>query len=401
MQKPIHVDEVTVEELKEAFEKGVPIIGIESLVSHNSDHMDEFVASLIFTTEGKERFPECAKIGFGNATNKQVEVMNFGLGIFWNMLKNKYLCIGFGGGPLDDHEEENKKECTATLMAKLLKVRNKPSLQALLDYTLYTDKNGDKLLIDPNATAQEKRFADVASKFLPANVIKGFWSSIDHDNTKIEEITEMKKSLLGYLNIVLNTQIVFHEKIANAEIKPVVLHVNGKERVTFVESDIVDADKFARHKTKKNFRKNILTVSANHKTNHFVSLNNPKNKVDIEDYVRVLRALVCQKRDLKPVWEELGQPGTIEKVPELLYLKEQENLLNGSYSHPDVDGLYGKLISQKDIEEAVKLGLGKEFHPDYKSNCVKDICDRNCPLFNMGLSQCREVRRYKGLPKKV
>ncbi|HRH30543.1 MAG TPA: hypothetical protein PK886_00535 [Candidatus Paceibacterota bacterium] len=391
--QPLDVTKSSVEEIKDAFFGRRPIIGLVAMLTHNSEHFDEIMASSIFRSEGETLFPECNKIPIGFATNKQVEVYNHGAGIFWNMLKDGYLCLGFGGGPFDDHAPGNEKQCTATLMAKHLGVRNKPSLSFLLDYTLYTDKNGDRLAIDKDASIPEIRFGNIASTLLPGSVVKSIWSCVKHDNTKVEEINKMIEAVMNYINIVQTAQIIFHEDRANTEINPIIIDVNGKERVTFVESDLIDAGKIARHKTKKIWRKNILTIIADPVSKRLVSLNNPKDKKNIEGYVRVIRSCVCKKRGLKTKWEELGKEGCIKQVPELLYIKEHENLLNGSHSHPDVPGLYGDLITKKDIRDAVVYGLGEQFHPKYKNECSKSICKKDCPLYEMGLSQCFKARK--------
>lgn len=407
-KKPIHVDDVTVEELRDAFLDCTPIIGLKALVTHYSQHFDEILASFIFTTEGEKMFPECKKIGLGNISIKEVESHNHGLGIFWNMLKLGYLCMGFGGGPLDEHESKDnpigyKKDCAATLMAKLLKVRDKPELTLLLNYALFTDQNGDKLVIDKDATDKEKRFGNDASKLLPASIIKNFFKSIDHDALRVEEIQAMTKTILDYVNLALRYQIARFEKRANENIKPEKIEINGKEMVVFVESDIIGADEVARQRTKDFHRTNLLTIVANPKNGRLVGLNNPQKKTNIEDYVRVIRFWANRKMNpkVKISWDDLGKAGELPQLPQLLYNAEHQNLYNGTdSSQPDVKGVYGTLITRRDIDDAIKYGLAKEFHPRYKENCVKDICDKKCPLFNMGLSQCREVRRYKGLPKK-
>jgi len=401
MQKALNVKDASLEEIKSAFLGHQPIIGLNAMLTHNSEHFDEIMASSILRSEGEKFFPECKMLPIGFTTNQEVESFNHGSGIFWNMLKAGYLCLGFGGGPFDDHAPGNEKQCTATLVAKHLQVRNKPSLSFLLDYTLYTDKNGDKLAISKDATPAEIRFGNIASALLPGNVVKAIWSCVKHDNTRVEEINKMIESVINYINIVQTAQIIFHEDLANSEINPIIIDVNGKERVTFVESDEIEAGKIARHKTNKVQKKNILTIVANPTSKRIVFLNNPKDKQNIEGLVRVIRANVCKKKGLKTTWEELRKDGYMEQVPELLYLKEHENLLNGSHSHPDVPGIYGVLITETDIREAVTYGLEKKFHPQFEEKCKTNYCDRNCPLFNMGLSQCLEARRYKGMPKKV
>lgn len=110
-----------------------------TLATHRGCHLDEILAILLLRLFGEALFPgvRTAKVVIwtsgGTPNGRLAEEYE----------RDGILGIGVGGGRFDEHHlppESAREECTATLVAEALGIREKPELRRILDFVLRTDR---------------------------------------------------------------------------------------------------------------------------------------------------------------------------------------------------------------------------------------------------------------------
>jgi hypothetical protein len=118
---------------------GVKAESVLTLVTHFNPHHDELVAFVLFLQYCTSRFPTLQHVCFDFCKNgEQYRGKDFDAN-----LKDGYLCVGVGGGPLDEHggvgAARKKNKCSANLLTEYLGIQDLPELQVILEYTKQAD----------------------------------------------------------------------------------------------------------------------------------------------------------------------------------------------------------------------------------------------------------------------
>ncbi len=359
-KKPVNVIGLTPFELKRLWYNKVPLIGITNTATHESPHNDEIVGTTILREYGQSLFPECKNFGIGFISNKMMESIPE-KNRFWNLLGRGILCIGCAGGPFDEHTEELKyTECSATLIAKHLGVNKNIELKDILRYTLYSDLNGDTFFDVTDDKDQEKRLArNAAQRLLPSAIIKAMQKTCASDDyAKVQENIQL---IIDYYMVRIRVQRLFQE--ASKDIRNnnslEVKRINGRI-LAIVKSDSRQAAQIANNDLKKRGMKSTLVVVINSK-NQFSILNDLAAKHDIETLVCHLRTIWCTKNNVPvPDRKILGLANTLREIPGLHYHKNAQNFYNGTTSQPDVEGLFGSVITMEDLVSAFSLNFPEQ-----------------------------------------
>lgn len=399
-QQTVNVTQKSVAELKELWQAKAPMNGIHTLATHENPHIEEICGHLIFYNYGTHIFPDCKKIQLGFINNEKIKEFLGGKmeDAFWKLLQKGFLFFGMAGGPLDDHVKENVRDCAATLLAKHLGVKNNPELTRLFEYLLYTDKNGDKVWTNDQLNKEETKVRDACQALLPAKLVKNL-HFVAREKKWSEEIKiSYIQSIMDIMSIEIESQKIFHESKKERP-QVTIFPINKTAVAVFIVSKSSKAAQLARSigKTLPEARNKriALTISANPETGMFACLKdlNGNGEDDLTGLTAILRSKVANKRNLNIPKSDMSKVGTIEPIPLFLH-PEQGNLFNGSFSQPTKDGLYGKVLAESELREAVWLGLGKNFHGNYKDNCFKGTCAGDkCPLFGLGLTQCQKAKK--------
>ena len=349
---PIDVTESSTEELKKAFKEKTPMIGIKKFGVHPRIHNDENVAILLLQdygdTPGNALFPDIKKCAIGFITNKIVEKFKKD-DLFWELLKLGILPIGCCGGPFDDHGNDN--DCATTLVAKYLGIEKKPELRQILEYSLYTDKNGDAMFGSEKDTFtfKERLARNAAQALLPAGLCKSANRYIPIDD--YEQIEKMIHVFIEMLRFKIKEQIAYHKVRSEIkESKPWEMHSFNENEVDHKIIIIFHSSPFAAQIVRELNQnlKPMLVIIINPETRHIALLNSQKNPRNIEGFVRYIRmSWFFNKRRSTPNWSEVGKTEDLEGAPFLFYHKEAENFYNGGHTQPDADGYFGSVISKQ------------------------------------------------------
>jgi len=105
--------------------------------------IDEIVAAWLIMNFGNTRFPgaDCAELKLVDPTKVTSS--------YHALLAEGTLCIGFGGGPFDEHPEAGDdgeripNESAASLVARALGIRNDAAVKRIVDYTVKKDHSAD------------------------------------------------------------------------------------------------------------------------------------------------------------------------------------------------------------------------------------------------------------------
>lgn len=339
---PIDATKSSIEQLKSAWAQKKPMVGIKILVTHENEHFDEILAQYIFKKYGEKIFLEAKKIPVGFINNNQISsFVKNQKEAFWELLTLGYLCMGMSGGPLDDHAKINEKECTATLMARHLGVINNPELSRILEYALFTDKNGDRIWENNSDT----KMRNIFQAMLPAKMVKKTWSLLLSGKINESKANSAIESIHELIDVEVESQKDFHKKKAEIAENMITIKLSEKHIAVFTESSHPLADKISRSVARKKFwnAKIVLTVVANPTNGSIAFLNSldPSCKTNLCRLAGELRKIVAKKRGVKIPADEkcLFSTGVVLGIPLFLH-PEHGNIFNGTFSHPTDDPLF-------------------------------------------------------------
>src|SRR6266403_5771664 len=116
LTQTIDCTQASIEELRHAFAKRLPIAGITCFLYHHGPHGDEITSGFVITTtpEGEYSFPGTKNASIGFTTNTSLRNNGFlGDEGFFKALQKGYLLLGIGGGPFDEHRNRaNRQSCS-------------------------------------------------------------------------------------------------------------------------------------------------------------------------------------------------------------------------------------------------------------------------------------------------
>ena len=309
------------------------------------------------------------------------------------------LLFGVGRGKFDEHpgrEERKRGDCTASLFAKDIGIADYPAVADVLDYIIGDDLHGNEVspkLLQP----LEKGPRGIIIRTLQR--LKG-WDFSNQLKIKHRRYQDSPEYVMDWSEDWLDDQYwdasqwVEAEKEFEAKAQVEQLEIGRGEqlKMAVVVSDHELMSVVARHQ-------GAAVVVQFHDSGHFQIYSN-KNRVDLRDVIRILRLYSYRAKGELPATmhpQVLEQEGRLPGVEELWYHEAGQAIFNGSLTAPDVPPT---VLSRDKILEVVRFALHREaFDPDRSQHCLKGVCvhdDRNiCPLFNLGLLRCREIRYHQ------
>jgi len=292
---------------------------------------------------------------------------------------NRILEVGVGGGSFDEHPVINGKrkegECSATLIAKALRIEEDPSLQKLLRFTLSTDLKGGSQPFDLSYLVKvlHQQFPKD-----PEKVIE--WVTIGIEAKYHEQLQFFK-----------DTKEEFDRA---AEIEEVQGPGGRMLKMVSIVSDNGQISKFARSV----YGGRAAIVIQKRSSGNIQIFTNKKFGLGLFDVARMIRIEEQQaKRKLITTdWKVLESEGKVEGVEEWFYHLEGQMLLNGSLTAPDVPPTK---LSLGKIKRIVQIGVNPQaFEPSRAQLCRAGNCSSTkkskCSWYKWGLQRCRKIR-YK------
>lgn len=150
-------------ELVRNFNEKKAIVGVHTILTHPSYHLDEFGAYYLLskTPEGVRQFPGIENAGIGSITETQLREKGYcGFYGFIKALEAGYLIIGIGNGPFDEHQNrETKVSCTELIKRYLDLYKDKDNRTVygeLIKFINHEDNNGDNLIKNLNKVNPRK-----------------------------------------------------------------------------------------------------------------------------------------------------------------------------------------------------------------------------------------------------
>lgn len=340
-------------------------VKFHTIATHKNIHFDEIVGIWLLIQFGKSRYPgiEDAEIVYWDKLPEGTSAIQ--------LEREGFKLVGIGGGAHDEHPSERggrkKGECSATLIAHDLDIRNKPALRKILDF----------------ATSRDLKLGE--SEFeLPA-VVKAL-----HDTGRSSDVIYW--TFLA-LSAIYEKQRRFFEEapgdFAAAKIIDVTVH-NGRSVKMVVGRS--DADTFCAYARSSRGCNAGIVVQMNSRGNVVIQTNQIL-RLDLTDTIRMLRVEELRLAG-KPVprdWKLLGGEQNVEPC---WYMHPRRGMiLNGSTtcSAPPTK------LSLQTIEAIVRIGVNPAvFHPDRMKQCKKMICSSTpgnpCPWYVYGLDRCHSLR---------
>ncbi|MEI8223667.1 MAG: hypothetical protein WCG20_00935 [bacterium] len=426
----------TDEELMEAWNFRIPITGIKIIGFRHSPSMDAHAAFYILrnTVEGRKLFPgveQALPAVISETKLRNANYLNFKG--FLKALKQGYLLIGLGKGPLDEHgDRKSKISCTELVKRHLdlyAEKRNRDLLGPVIEYINYEDNHGDNLkknLQRAKKSAIEKQGEPVTEDalriskeesemlgFMQTSTIAG---AIKKGYETIEPADEQ-----GFLNVFNTAQnfIAFHVEQRELFLKACAEYDLQKDTVqasaislpgenypvlmTMV-SDNRLAAKAIQSKNPKSANRTLGILLLVKKTampgagKQFVIMPQAGFEQFMPDVLRILQQKISFKRTGKGLrFDTIGQYGTHYEVPELYFDDNMNIIMNGSKADPDAPGLIGKELGTQDVVNAIQIVVKKQFDTRNQKQCQAGICVKvangtSCPLYSSCLSHCKAVQ---------
>lgn len=433
-------------EIIAAINQRIPLVGIHTIGTHPSPHVDEkaAVVALKETPQGRKLFPgiENALIAVITQT-KLAEMRGTGFSGFIRALKAGVLLIGVGGSMFDEHQNREERVSCLKLVVDYLGIMADKKMRTvfydLLQWINFEDNNGDNLLsavVKANktaiatakgcnveeVTAEEatlpKEVTGILRTMQPgmiAGVLKKGYETIDQTddtqflnvwNTGYNMIYFQVKQGLMFLDACDEYDTMKETIMANA----VPISKDGTQRMLIVESDNPLMAKAVRRKNPDSGTKKVGILLIAKKTGkavpgkpelvgrHFAIMPSPEFKDSMSDILKMLQQDIykgCTQKFMN--FKAIGKYGTTEEVPELYFDENQKIIMNGSKTDPDVGGLLDVEVQVKDIVHAVTTVTLKRFESYHAKKCTAGHCSKTgdnkfCSLFASCLTMCKQVQ---------
>lgn len=289
---------------------------------------------------------------------------------------NRILELGIGGGFFDEHprpgNQKKDGECSATLVAKALGVKDEPPLEQLLRYALVRDTKGGTHPLELEALVKLRHR--------------------QHPND-LEKVVEWTKEVIQdvYADQFQFWFTVRAEFEQAAQIEEVWIG-KRKLRLVTVVSDSPQMQKFARSP-----HGGCAAIVIQQQTSGNVQIFTDKRcRIDLRDVVRMIRLEEQKAADeiVTTEWKELEAEGKVKGAEEWYYHLEGRMLLNGSLTAPNVPPTH---LSLKRIKELVRIGVNPElFESSWAHWCQQGFCPASkrkpCLWYRWGLVRCRRIR---------
>ena len=426
----------TDEQLQEAWNYKIPITGIKIIGFRYSPSMDAHVAFYLLqnTKEGRKMFPgihDALPALISETKLRNANYVNFKG--FLRALKQGYLLIGLGKGPLDEHGDRKEKLSCTELVKRYLdlyaKKENRDLFGPVIEYINYEDNHGDNL--KKNLLRAKKASLEKQNKPFTENDIRiskeesealGFMQTGMMAGTlkKGYETVSLgdDKAFLNVFNTAQNF-IAFHIEQRELFLKACNEYDQQKDSIQanaislpgedypvlmIADSDNGLAAKAIQSKNPKSANRTLGILLLVKKTpmpgagKQFVIMPQAGFEKFMPDILRILQQKVSFKRTGKGLrFDTIGQFGTHYEVPELYFDENMHIIMNGSKADPDAPGLIGKELSTHDVVNAIQTVVKKQFDTRNAKQCQAGTCVKvangtPCPLFSFCLSHCKEVQ---------
>lgn len=352
------------------------------IITHQNPHLDEITAIWLFDRSGGKKNSEI-KIPVRQKNGKiripQVQYWNTG-GLTpdgrssedWE--KDGYILIGVGRGKFDEHNdssnasEKKPDECSATLVADYLGLRQDPVLEQVLKYVLRNDSKGGAMSFE---LAPMALVINSDPDNHPEDVIEWVFKFLD---AKYKEqyhfFNETKKEF---------------ESLAQIE---TINWSNGRElKFVFIESDSEQMGKFARSE----FGCNADIVMIKRSSGNVQIFFNQRAGLKTQDLVKILRVeeQIAQYGEIRfSNWYQLASYGT-SYDGDVWYAQEGTGaIMNGSKT---ANGVPPTKLSNERLIFAIRVGL----NPDVFWEMCTGKCTTSCIFYKYGLARCKKMRNQE------
>lgn len=421
--KGIDVTRASVTEVKQAIAEGIPILGITHVTTHEWPRLDELASLTLITLYGEKAFPELKKgFSLGCVSAENIRKGNYGDDAWYELLRQGHLTIGTGGGPLDDHFDEDgasKKQGSAVeRVAYFLGIEQEPEVRHLLRYINHENNSGD----NPSLTGASGETAVSAQMFMLATTIKTAWRMLRQKKDEGKMVERVKGFMAIIQDHILDQKSFIDEtgKVLGAMKKiPLKLMTLDSEKtftptLVVIKSDSERASSIIRANSGKNVM-GIIQIRSNGQFCFFSA--NKKSGLkphQLEDVVKALRSEIIswKNKDLHPSkriknnWQETRKEGYHEGTEGLYYFSQGGMIFNGSLTQPDVPGLVGNdarkfPLTEKILVDIVTIALEDKYWPEEsKEECSSGKCPASipgnnyrCPIYQFGRYVCYVNRK--------
>lgn len=426
----------TDEQLQEAWNFRIPITGIKVIGFRHSPSMDPHVAFYLLqnTKEGRNLFPgihEASPALISETKLRNANYLNFKG--FLKGLKEGFLLIGLGKGPLDEHgDRKNKLSCTELVKRHLdlyAKKENRDLYGPIIEYINCEDNNGDNLkknLLRAKKVSLEKqnkpftendvRISKEESEMLGfmqtgmmASALKKGYETVDPSDDK--DFINVFNTAINFISFHIQQRELFLKACNEYDQQKDSIQANAISLpgvdypvLMIAESDNRLAAKAIQSKNPKSANRTLGILLLIKKTampgagKQFVIMPQAGFEQFMPDVLRILQQKVSFKRTSKGLrFDSIGQYGTHYEVPELYFDDNMNIIMNGSKADPDAPGLIGKELNTKDVVDAIQIVVKKQFDSKNAKQCQAGTCPKiangtPCTLFSYCLSHCKAVQ---------
>lgn len=348
------------------------MVEVNTILVHRQPHWDEAVAVVLLQDFGEKMFPGIkeAKVEFVNGAERQdPDVLE----------SNGVLCVGLFGSRFDDKTaqgERKERECSATVVAKILGIEEHPGLTDLLRYTLSHDSEPKEQPFDLTKVVKVMHRLDPKS---PRRTLQWAMKAV---RALIENQMKFLTTTLGEFNHLARVERITGPR--NAELT-----------IASIESDDKRMNELARSSYGCNAAVVIQRSSGGNIRIYTSEYQRKKFGFRLDDVVSMIRLEEQKKReDVKLAdSKELRKEGTLPQIPQWFYFVDGQMLLNGSTTNT----VEPTVLTLQEVTDLVVTALSvNSFHPHFESRCRQGKCLSSpkvpCPWYEWGLHRCRQIR---------
>jgi hypothetical protein len=299
---------------------------IDKIYIHKKPDLDEIVASWEILNWGENRFPGSISAEVVVVDPREIKET------YAELLAKKILCVGFGGGPFDEHPEDGDdgrrivNQSSAALVANALGIRNIPGIKEVVDYAVEKDHSAVTVLFELGIMLKS------AVRYLP--------DMCENDS----ELENKMNSILAAAYVLLDGHVVRVHKWIECEQDYEkshrfvdILWPNGKKcRVGSVLSSNAEMQAFCR--SKKGGLDHVVLISQppeNQKKGGYFQIYFQHREVDDELVWAIIRAIRYEERRKKgrngnlPL-EVINADGAIAGAEEWYFELKKRVIFNGN-----------------------------------------------------------------------
>ncbi len=421
-QEGLKVSGTSTGRIRHAVKNGQPLLGVTHIATHEWPHLDEIAALTLLTIYGEKAFPGISS-GFKLSSVSSYQIRkSYGEDAWYELLSEGILTIGTGGGPLDDHYDDqgeaHKQGSSTGRVAYFLGIENEPEVKHLLRYVDHEDNNGDS----HSLTGTSGETARSAQFFMLATAIKTTWRMMRQEK-KEKELIGKVEHFMNMIKMHILDQRAFIEEtgkiLSTIQKIPLPLMTPSSERITtptlvVTRSNSERASAIIRANSGKDVVA-ILQIRSNGQFCLFSANKSGEVKISqIDDVVKALRSEIIKWKNknlpaaerIRNDWQETRKEGYHPGTDELYYFREGGMIFNGSLTQPDVPGLVGENVKKFPFNEEILIDIvtialedrywPKESHVECSSGkCPASDPEKNyrCNFFSMGLYRCYTNRK--------